>query len=692
MKFLKHTFIKTTKTLLLPIFIFSISSLNAQIETPENQTIIEDAIDQSGEENDFNFDTQFEDLAAYANNQLNLNRATSDDLKALGLLNPIQITSLLLYRNDLGDLISIYELQAIPNFDLNTIQQILPYVSVGNELIGKESFKNRLTKGDNTIYTRFRRVLERQEGYESEEENAYLGDKNQYYFRYRYNYDTRLSYGVTLEKDAGEEFLTGSNPQGFDYMSAHFYARDLSKNIKAVAIGDYQISFGQGLTIWSGFGFGKSAFALNTKRQSIPLKAYTSVNENAFLRGVGTTLAFGKISLTAFASTRNLDANISAIDTTDFQDEVQAISAFQISGFHRNQNEIEDEKAIRQLLFGGNIQYQFHRGKIALNLINAQYNATIEADDAVYNLYRFSGKNLTNISTDYEYTYRNIHFFGETALSDNLGLATLNSVLVTTGKNIDFTILHRHFEPNFQTIAGNAFAESGGISNENGLFIGLQIYFNRAWKMSAYFDTWQHQWLKFGIEAPSFGSEYLVQLNYRPSRNTEIYVRFRNETKERNTTESSTIDYVIPTEKTQLRFHLSSKINRDVKLKTRIEIARYKNGIAVPELGFLLYQDLSYNFDKFRFSTRFAIFDTDTYNTRMYAYENDLLYNFSVPAYYYKGSRFYFNCRYRFSKAFLLEARFARTTFYNRETVGSGLELINGNKRSEVKLQARIRF
>ncbi len=692
MKFLIKTY---SKYWVLSLFIFSITMLHAQIdktEDTENQTIIEDAIDQTGEETDFNFDTQFENLTAYANNPLNLNRATADDLTTFNLLNPMQIQSLLAYRYELGSFISIYELQAIPNFDLNIIQRILPYVTIGNELMDKTNFSTRLTKGDNTIFTRFRRVLEAQEGYQTDTDNAYLGNKNQYYFRYRYNYDTRLSYGFTLEKDAGEEFFSGSNLQGFDYMSAHFYARDLSKNIKAVALGDYKVSLGQGLTVWSGFGFGKSAAVINTKRQSILLQPYTSVNENLFLRGAAATLHFGTISLTTFASYRALDANISQLDTSNFEEDIEAISAFQISGFHRNNNEIQDEKAIHQLLVGGSMKYQLPRGTIALNAVRAQYDAVIEADNALYNLYRFSGKILTNFSTDYQYTYQNIHFFGETAISDNLALATLNSVLVTTGKNIDFTILHRYFAPDFQTVAGNAFAESGSMNNENGLFLGVQIYLNRQFKMSAYFDNWQHQWLKFGIEAPSIGSEYLVQLNYLPNRNTEMYVRYRNETKEQNTTEESQIDYLVPNQKTQIRFHLNSRLNDAFEIKSRVEISRYHNGIDAPEIGFLLYQDLAYNADKFRFSTRFAIFDTDTYNARIYAYENDLLYNFSVPAYYYKGSRFYFNCRYRFSKFFLLEARFTRTTFYNQNTIGSGLELIDDNKRSEIKVQARLRF
>ncbi len=57
-----------------------------------------------------------------------------------------------------------------------------------------------------------------------------------------------------MEKDAGEEFFTGSNKQGFDYYSGHFYLKNISQNVHSVALGDFQVYFGQGLTIWGGFG------------------------------------------------------------------------------------------------------------------------------------------------------------------------------------------------------------------------------------------------------------------------------------------------------------------------------------------------------------------------------------------------------------------------------------------------------
>ena len=50
-------------------------------------------------------------------------------------------------------------------------------------------------------------------------------------------------------------------------------------------MGDYQIMFGQGLTFWSGRAFGKSADVINIKKNPLGIKAYTSVDENLFMRG-----------------------------------------------------------------------------------------------------------------------------------------------------------------------------------------------------------------------------------------------------------------------------------------------------------------------------------------------------------------------------------------------------------------------
>ncbi|MFQ3579869.1 MAG: helix-hairpin-helix domain-containing protein, partial [Bacteroidales bacterium] len=85
-------------------------------------------------------------------------------------------------------------------------------------------------------------------------------------------------------------------------------------------------------------------------------------------------------------------------------------------------------------------------------------------------------------------------------------------------------------------------------------------------------------------------------------------------------------------------------------------------------------------------------FQTDDYDTRIYAYENDLLYVFSVPAYYYRGSRFYTMVKYSFGKAIDVWLRYSRTLYTNKDYISSGLNKIDSNTKSEIKFMMVVKF
>ena len=110
--------------------------------------------------------------------------------------------------------------------------------------------------------------------------------------------------------------------------------------------------------------------------------------------------------------------------------------------------------------------------------------------------------------------------------------------------------------------------------------------------------------------------------------------------------------------------------------------------------GYLVYQDFIYNKHEkpWLLNARYALFDTDTYNERLYAYESDVLYAFSIPAYYYKGSRFYLMGKYSFGRRLDLWIRYSLTYYANKTTIGSGLDQIDGNSKSDVKVQIRLRL
>ena len=707
------------------------SLLLAQQDSLKNQQIpdgqedlIEDFIQNSEAEGDFDFNTIYENLETLLRKPLNLNKVSREDLEDFGLLSDIQISSLLSYRKKYGDLIAIYELQAIPNFDLNAINRIRPYVAVnGNVDDYQIPIVKMLYEGQNEIYMRYRQVLEQAKGYTPREDGTtpYLGDNKQLYFRYRHQYENRLSYGFTAEKDPGEEFFTGSNQKGFDFYSAHFYLKDYSKRLKTLALGDYAVSMGQGLILFTGFGAGKSSFVTNVKRNARMLRQYTSVNEYNFFRGAGATLAItDKLDFTAFTSYKGLDANVDSLQTDvidtegeDFEEDASVrVTSIQISGLHRTENEIAKRNAFKQFVVGGRIRYKSDAGHFAINTLYNQFDQPYVRDQALYSTYNFRGTKLFNVSADYSYVYQNFHFFGETAMSDNGAVSTLNGLLIGLDKTVDFAILQRHFSRNYQAINANPFAETGGGLNETGVYLGLEIKPNYNWRLSAYYDTFRHPWLRYNADAPSNGYEYFARLTYRQKRRMEVHVQFRQEVKGVN------INYldnkrkgIIDRYRTNLRLQVSNKLHKSIELRNRFEVSFFKLGSEanagfliydfeiykpgdVLSTGYMIYQDIIYKpvGVPISFTARFALFDTDDYNSRIYAFENDLLYQFSIPAYYNKGTRAYINLRYKGIRNLTIEARIAQTYWANEESIGGGNDAIDGNVRTDVKAQIKYKF
>lgn len=685
---------------------------------------LEDILSNSDEEIDFDFNALYEDLAVYREHPLNLNEATAEQLADLQFLSEIQIDRLIQYRETAGPFIAIYELQAIPGFDLTTIKYLLPFVRVGGSLDDYQvPITQMLYKGQNEIITRWTRVLETQRGFTPPTETSttrYLGDPNRVYFRYRHTYENKLSYGITAEKDAGEEFFAGSNPAGFDFYSAHLYLRDYNNWLRAVAIGDFSVSLGQGLILQLGFGSGKSGFTTSISRTQRALSAYTSVNEASFFRGIGTSLQLGEhIEVTLFGSSRQLDGNVVEVevDTVGIDpSEVGLIpdqanlSSIYNSGFHRTQNEIEDKGAVNNLTVGGRVKFTGKHWDIAFNTVYDQLDRALVPNPQPYNLFYFTGTELMNNSIDYSFRIQNFRFFGETARSSNNGLATVNGLLIGLDRRIDLAIYQRAFGRDFQTLRGNPIAETSGVRNEQGLYLGTEIRPNKFWRFNAYLDLWKHPWLRFATDAPTNGHEWLVRLTYYQKRKLEVYAQARGEIKYRNLPDNTTkVDFTVPNDLLRFRTQFSYKVTKALELRTRFDASVFQTPqLENPELGFLIYQDIIYKPIGFplSFTSRFALFETDSYNSRLYAYENDILYSFSIPAYFNTGSRFYINLRYKGIRNLTVEARFAQSYFSNQNllsdldtptptvpfVIGSGLDEIQGNTRTEVKFQLQYKF
>jgi len=689
--------------LLLSFFILK-NTVAQEIPDRSESDIIEATIEmiaENAEDEEIDYTTLFDDLNYLYQHPINLNNTTKDDLEQLILLNDIQINNLLEYIENTGKMIAIYELQVIDGFDLSAISYILPFIKVKGEFDDKQITPGELLRnGKHEVFLRFHTVLEEQKGFlpidsadlAQSPNSRYLGSKEKMYARYRFKYSNNISIGMTAEKDVGEEFFNGTQSNGFDFYSAHIFAKNLGF-VKRLAIGDYQVQLGQGLTMWSGLSFGKSAAAMNIKKNGQIIRPYTSVDENLFMRGGAFTLAFKNIELTGFYSQKKIDANISITDTSSA--EIVEVTSFQQTGFHSTPSELEDKDAIGEVIYGGNLAYRTRKLSVGITATNSLYSAALNRSLQTYSQFEFSADQNSTLGIDYNYLYRNINFFGEVATSKNGGMAYLNGAIISLDPRLSISVFHRKYERDFQNLFSGAIGESSKNINEEGWYLGITSKINRKWTFTGYYDSFVFPWLRYRTDAPSFGDEWLAQLNYKPTRKIELYLRLRKENKQENTTEEVVgMDNLVDRKRKYLRFNASYKLSKELKLKSRVEISEYKLGDNPSESGYVLIQDVSYKFvnTPLTLTMRYASFDTESYNARIYSYESDVLYAYSIPAYYYRGTRMYFMLRYGVFKRVDLWLRYSQTYYDNRTAISSGLNEIQGNTKSEIKAQLRIKF
>ena len=109
--------------------------------------------------------------------------------------------------------------------------------------------------------------------------------------------------------------------------------------------------------------------------------------------------------------------------------------------------------------------------------------------------------------------------------------------------------------------------------------------------------------------------------------------------------------------------------------------------------GFLSYVEVAGNvMSKINGNLRLQYFETGSYDSRIYTYESDVLYSYSIPAFYDKDFRYYINTSYSPFKNLTLWMRLAQTYYPQKLIVGTGLNEISGKSQSKLKLQVKYDF
>ncbi len=687
-------------TLLILVSSMQPMTLARADEKPDFTTLVDRLYNQQAGPG--SYETLHADLWAFYQHPLALNEASREDLSLLHILTEGQIDHFLKHRKHNGPLVSIYELQAIPTFDLEVIEQLLPFVYVAETYPTWRGTGHRLKIKDrshNLGYwlIRYERTLEDKIGYQPNPKTGhipYAGTPDKIVTRLQYRHPRGLMLGISGRKYPGEVFGWGPDEQqyGFDVWSAYLLLQNQGW-VKKLILGDYQVGYGQGLVMSTGFSLQKSSETLSIMHTAHRgLRPHTSFYQYGF-RGMGITLQRNRIELTGYYAHTALDGRL-----RQDQDDGQYVTSVQRQGLHRTRTERAKKKQVREQVFGLTwVGYgRSHDRELGIHVLHTHYAVPIRPRLRTAAAYKFHGQDNTHVGFFYRYLYENLHFFGEGAWCFSGGTALLTGVIASLSDKADASLLFRRYSRHFHSFYGSAFRARGSThSNEQGVYIGIKLKpFSKATLYAAY-DYFHLPTTSETIRWHSTGYDWLIKATYQPQKRSLWLCQHKtvNKPTGRRKMAVPKAAYYTPRRSKRCKYKIQYKhtLYQFFDLHSELQWGYYAPQIW-GTLGYALMQSVTYKRKKYIFTGHIAWFDTD-YKHRLSFYERDILYSRPFPVLCHKrGVRCGLYLCFKATSYLRAEFKYYFCWHVGEESMGSGYEKIAGNKRNEVRGQILYTF
>lgn len=618
----------------------------------------------------FDVENLYDILNELRASKLDLNTTTEEEFEQLPFLSADDAGNLVRHRTLYGDYQTLYELKHIPDFTQEKIEQLLPFVTI-REQGRKITFGEMMRNSQSQLFMEADRYLQDKKGYQPDTTGTtkYAGSPLHYYTKYLFNAE-RLKASLVGEKDAGEaEWAAGNH--GFDFASASFEWEG-AKWLRRLCVGDYKANFGQGLVVGTGSILGKNASVTNAYKNTQGLKRYASTGESDFFRGAGATIGKGAVRGTLFASRKRSDATLNGED----------IASFKTDGMHRTELERDKKRNHTETVWGTNLSFNRPRLSVGCTYLHYQYSRRLNPTPKSYTLYRLSDtRSHWNGGIDYKVRFRHISLYGESAIDANGHLATMNGATIIPLSRLEVTLAQRHYQPEYQSNYAKGFGENSRIENEEGIYLSVRFSPFKRITIAAYADSYHFPWTLYSTRTPSSGQELAAQANGRINKEVDLTLKYKYKEKPEETNTKRT-----------LRGTLNTQVRR-WRLQTIAEGNRSDQEGKTSTYGWIVSQSVSGPIRPPRLTTafRYAYFQAEDYNNRIYIYEKDLPYTLSFPMHYGKGHRVAVSLMWSHKERIQVHAKIGWFIYTDgRETIGTGNEEMEGNVSTQAKLLLKI--
>lgn len=668
-----------------------------------NDALWRELLEQWAEQNDSETvpDDVVEMLQDCIENPINLNDTSSELLANLPFLTSFHIDAIRAYIAQNGEMVSLEELQLLNGFDSTTMMLMMPFVTVAPMNNDNLSVWEMLKRGRSNLRFGTKTTLPRSRGFL---DDIYAGDPFRLYFRYLFKYSDRISLQVSGDKDAGENFR-----RGFDYYGYHLMLNDFGF-VRRLVVGKYNLQFGQGVTLWSGSAPWMTA-SMPLRRYGQGIRPASAFCEYGYMRGAATSLSLlpfwcdKSLVMTLFYSNVDRDATLSSIvDTVDESDDVfQSIS---LSGYHRTSSELKKRRVLNEQLVGAHLQFANHGFQLGTTVVATAFGADIMTNDYVYNSFAFSGKQNLNCGFDATWRYRRALFFGEVGVAYNdsvihflsqfglIPLAAVGGVQMHFDANTILSVAGRYVSPSYHNHHANVFGMNNSVQGNEGATLFFQTRLPRYIYFQSIVDIYRYPWMRYRTYSPSTGADFRIRASKDIAPRSTLEMQYRHRLMQRN---SDGILYALEDcLRRQMQLSLDCKLSAEWRIISRLIVSNFSCDDHQSQEGFVLMQQVEWHShaESFPLSivTRLSLFDVDGYDARIYAYENDLMYEYSVPMITGRGIRAFLVARCDIRDDLSVALKYSVTYCPEKETMGSGYDLVKSNQRHEIKLQMRLKF
>ncbi|MBK9390327.1 MAG: hypothetical protein IPN68_09100 [Bacteroidetes bacterium] len=592
-------------------------------------------------------------------NPVRINSANNDEISRIFFLSDFQVKVLIDYVNTTGKIVSVYELPNLPGFDRETAEMMSLFITLEDE------------PEEEAIRYRWRNTLITNLTYKtSDNDSTWQGSPVRLLSKYKFTAGG-FSGGFTAEKDPGEELLTG-NSQLPDMLSAHLAYKD-NGFVRRIVIGDYSARFGQGTNINTGIRNSLSLHSPGYMSARSEIRPYTSTDENSFFRGAGAEFASGNISLSMFYSANKIDATA---------DEPQSVKSFYTSGLHNTSSSVKKKDLITDINYGINLSYNYKNFRAGAIWSQEQLSLPVKsAKEDPEKLYNFSGAENSLYSVYYNTMISRVLLYGELSVNESLNRAMIQGLTLRPSDRLSINLFYRNYEEGYNSLHGNgpgitSTSASGKTLLGNFTFEAAKFLF-----ISGGCGIREYPWLRYRVSSPSYDIKKEIRIRYSPSDKFHMENSYNYHL---STTDDEGKNSVPGLKELTLRSITSVfryTITENLTFGTRFY---YKSAAETSSKSFAMVQDIYYAIRKVPVTLwlRFGVFNTGDWDSRIYIYENDLLYSYSIPALYGSGSRNYMMISWKIHEKAEIRFKYGISSNYDKPA---------GDKiNEEFRLQIRL--